>query len=47
MLTNKKKSCQNNSNESYTERKAIKEPCGYSLDLISSFDLKQNSFCRV
>ena len=42
MLTNKKQSCQNNPNESYTERKAIQEPCGYSLDLVSSFDLKQN-----
>ena len=30
----KQQSCQNNSNESYTERKAIHEPCGYSLDLV-------------
>ena len=41
-------SCQNNPNDSYTERKAIHEPCGYSLDLVSSFDSKQNkhSFYR-
>ena len=38
----KQQSCQNNPNESYTERKAIHEPCGYSLDLVSSFDSKQN-----
>ena len=38
----KQQSCQNNPDKSYTERKAIHEPCGYSLDLISSFDLKQN-----
>ena len=41
-------SCQNNPNKSYTERKAIHEPCGYSLDLVSSFDSKENkhSFYR-
>ena len=38
----KQQSCQNNLNESYTERKAMQEPCGYLLDLISSFDSKQN-----
>ena len=38
----KQQSCQNNLNESYTERKAMHEPCGYSLDLVSSFDSKQN-----
>ena len=38
----KQQSCQNNSDKSYTERKAMHEPCGYSLDLISSFDLKEN-----
>ena len=27
----KQQSCQSNPNESYTERKAIHEPCGYSL----------------
>ena len=44
----KQQSCQNNPDKSYTERKAIHEPCGYSLDLISSFDLKENkhSFYR-
>ena len=39
-LLTKQKSCENNPNESYTERKAIH--CGYSLDLVSSFDSKQN-----
>ena len=38
----KQQSCQNNPNDSYTERKAIHESCGYSLDLYSSFDSKQN-----
>ena len=38
----KQQSCQNNQNKSYTERKAMHEPCGYSLDLVSSFDSKQN-----
>ena len=39
---------QNNPNDSHTERKYIHEPCGYSLDLVSSFDSNQNkhSFCR-
>ena len=39
---------QNNPNKSYIERKAIHEPFGYSLDLVSSFDPKQNkhSFYR-
>ena len=43
-----KQSCQNNPKESYTERKAIHEPCGYSLDLLCSFDLKEDkhSFYR-
>ena len=31
-------SCQNNPNESYTERKAIHKPCGYTLNLFCSFD---------
>ena len=39
----KKQSCQNNPDKSYTEQKAIHKPCGYSLDLISSFDLKENT----
>ena len=38
----KQQSCQNNPNESYTERKAIHEPSGYSLNLICSFDSKLN-----
>ena len=44
----KKQSCQNNPDKSYTERKAIHEPCCYSLDLVSSFDVKENkhSFYR-
>ena len=44
----KQQSCQNNPNESYTEKKAMHEPCGYSLHLASSFDSKQNkhSFYR-
>ena len=45
----KKQSCKNNPNESYTERKVIHEPCGYSLDLVYSFDSKQtkHSFYRA
>ena len=44
----KKQPCQSNPNEFYTERKAIHEPCGYALNLVSSFDSKQNkrSFYR-
>ena len=44
----KKQLCQNNPNESYTERKALHEPSGYALTLVSSFDSKQNkrSFYR-
>ena len=44
----KQQSCQNNPNGFYTERKAIHEPCGYSLDLVCSFDSKQDkhSFYR-
>ena len=38
----KKQSCQNNPNASYTERKAMHEPCGYALSLICSFDSKEN-----
>ena len=34
----KQQSYQNNPNKSYTERKAIHEPCGYSLNLVCSFD---------
>ena len=44
----KQQSCQNNSNRSYTERKAIHEPCGYALNLVCSFDSEENkqSFYR-
>ena len=44
----KQQSCQNNPNESYTERKAKHEPCGYPLNLVSSVDSNQNkqSFYR-
>ena len=37
-LLTKQQSCQNNANESYTERKAMHEPSGYALTLVSSFD---------
>ena len=30
----KQESCQNNLNESYTERKAVHEPCDYALNLV-------------
>ena len=43
MLLIKQQSCQNNPNESYIERKAMHEPCDYSLDLVSLFDSKQNN----
>ena len=38
----KQQSCQNNPNESYTERKAMHEPCGYALILVCSFDKTKN-----
>ena len=38
----KQQPSQNNSNESFTERKAMHEPRGYSLDLVNSFDSKEN-----
>ena len=37
-LSIKEQSCQNNPNDSCTERKAMHESCSYSLDLVSSFD---------
>ena len=40
----KEQSCQNNPNESYTERKAKHEPSGYSLSLISSFNQQENKY---
>ena len=33
----------NNPNDSYTERKAIHEACGYSIALVRSFDSKQDN----
>ena len=44
----KQQSFKNNINESYTEWKAIHEPCGYSFDLVFSFDSKESkhSFYR-
>ena len=41
-LVIKEQSCQNNPNESHTERKAKHEPLGYSLSLISAFDKTKN-----
>ena len=41
-LLRKEQSCQNNSEKSYTERKAKNEPSGYSLSLICSFDETKN-----
>ena len=41
-LLTKQQSCQNNPNESYTERKTMQEHSWYALDLICSFDLKLN-----
>ena len=38
----KEQSCQNNPNESYTERKAKHEPSGYALSLICLFDKTKN-----
>ena len=38
----KQQSCQNNPNESYTERKVKHEPSGYAFTLISSFDSGEN-----
>ena len=37
----KQQSCQNNPHESYTERKAIHEPCGYSFSLFIWFKREQ------
>ena len=36
-------SCQNNPEKSYTEKKAMHNPSGYSLSLICSFDLTKNT----
>ena len=40
----KEKSCQNNPNESYTERKTKHERSSYSLSLISSFNSEDNKY---
>ena len=44
----KQQLCQNNPEEFYTEKKSVHESCGYSIDLVSSFDSKQDkhSFYR-
>ena len=42
----KTQSSQSNREESYTERKAIQEAHGYSLDLLRSYDKNTNSFYR-
>ena len=42
----KHQSSQNNPEESYTERKAVHEPCGYSLKLLRSYDKDTHSFYR-
>ena len=39
----KQQSSQNNPEESYTEKKAIHEGCGYSLDLVTSCDSNKNT----
>ena len=39
-------SSQSNPEESYTERKAIHEACGYSLDLLRSYDENIHSYYR-
>ena len=41
-LLKKKQSRQNNSENSYTQRKAKHKPSGYSLSLICSFDETKN-----
>ena len=39
----KTQSCRNNPQDSYTERKAIHEACGYSLNLVTSCDSNKNA----
>ena len=41
-LLKKEQSCQNNAENSYTEKKAKHKPSGYSLSLICSFDETKN-----
>ena len=38
----KQQSSQNNPEESYTERKAIHEACGYSINLVRSYEPNKN-----
>ena len=42
----KQQSCQNNPEKSYTEGKAMSEPCGYSLRLLRSYEKNIRSFCK-
>ena len=42
MFVSKTTIIQINPNDPYTEKKAMHGPCGYSLDLVSSYDSKQN-----
>ena len=42
-LLRKQQSSQNNPEESYTEKKATHEDCGYSLDLVTSCDSNKNT----
>ena len=44
----KQQSSQNNPERSYTERKAIHEACGYSINLVRSYKHNKNihNFCR-
>ena len=42
-LLKKEQSCQNNLENSYTQRKAKLNPSGYSLSLICSFDEKKKT----
>ena len=40
----KQQLCQSNPEKSYTEKESIHESCGYSIDLGSSFDSKQDKY---
>ena len=47
-ILKKVQSSQNNPEKTYTEKKAIHEPSGWSMSIICSFDKKENKFnyCR-
>ena len=47
-ILKKVQSSQNNLEKTYTEKKAIHEPSGWSMSIICSFDKKENKFnyCR-